>query len=244
MTKFGKTLIFIVVLVILAVGTLLFKNKTPKENTTGDSTVKETVSLCYYYFKITPRDFYDRAWLRLNINDTTVNGEFRNYPAEKDSKIGIFNGTITARDASGNRTAALWWDSLAEGMQVKEELIIDLSDTTAHVNFGEMVDRGDGVYVYKDKTTLMFGPTLPQISCDELDEILKVEEHLRANISAIASGTPVLGGTWYVVGAHVDKSSHGGTVIYEDGHIQSTATFEYTYDSITKAVIIKNFQVK
>ena len=71
-----------------------------------------------------------------------------------------------------------------------------------------------------------------------------VEKYIRDNIKDIATNNPVLGGSWYVVSVEVNSDLKSGEVVYEDGHIQSFASFEYVLDDITKNLIIKNFEVK
>ncbi len=247
-----KNVIVFIVLICFLVGVVLGgfwliknnKNKIKDENT-NQVIVKEPVSLCYFYSNKTDSGLYDKASIRLDINGENVTGEFNNYPAEKDSKIGTFSGTVGPLDPKiMGRTAKLWWNSLAEGMQVKEELNIEFGDGSASALYGEMVDRGDGVYIYKDKTELSFGPSLGQISCEDLDKINAVEKYVKDNIKTIATNKPVLGGSWYVTSIFVNYTLNEGTITYEDGHIQSKATFEYKFDSNTKNVTIENFKAQ
>jgi hypothetical protein len=104
-----------------------------------------------------------------------------------------------------------------------------------------MTDRGDGVYVYKDKKELSFGPSLSQISCEDLDEKTVVENYIKNNIKTIATNKPVLGGSWYMTSVFVIPYMNSGTVTYEDGHIESKADFTYDYNENTKNVVIKTF---
>jgi hypothetical protein len=84
--------------------------------------------MCYYRSTKTTSGFYDVAWLKLNILGEKVTGEFNNLPAEKDSKVGIFEGTILPANSTINeKSATVWWDSRAEGMEVKEELSVKSS---------------------------------------------------------------------------------------------------------------------
>jgi len=68
-----------------------------------------------------------------------------------------------------------------------------------------------------------------------------VEKYIRDNIKTIAIDKPVLGGSWYVVSIEIFPSLNSGTVVYEDGHIQSNSDFTYDYDKNTKNIIIKSF---
>jgi len=167
------------VLAILIGGVLYFGgDKIKKESKVIDSNndidkvnTEGPVLFCYSYSKKISDGLYDKASLKLNINNDIVSGEFNNYPAEKDSKIGSFEGLIGPLDKEiTERTAVVWWNSLAEGMQVKEELIIELNGKNANVAFGEMIDRGDGVYIYKDKKKLSYDFVLSKISCDNLNK--------------------------------------------------------------------------
>lgn len=159
--------------VLIFAGIWFFTSKNKKITPEPTTQNPQTVAMCYYYSKETNRGFFDRAWLKMNIKGNTVDGEFRNLPAEKDSKVGTFSGTVGAVDPrSMGRTANVWWDSLAEGMRVKEELNIEFGDGSAVALFGEMVDRGDGVYIYKDKTKLTPSAVMWQMDCEQLDNTL------------------------------------------------------------------------
>jgi hypothetical protein len=127
------------------------------------------ISLCFYRETKTNQGLYDVALLRLNINGEKVNGEFKNLPAEKDSKVGNFEGIVGPVDKSMMaRTADVWWNSMAEGLQVKEQLKIVFGEGTAQALFGEMVDRGDGVYIYKDTNKLTYGVAMTDVECGRL----------------------------------------------------------------------------
>ena len=68
-----------------------------------------------------------------------------------------------------------WWDTMAEGMNTREELKIIFGEGVASILLGEMEDRGDGVYVYKDPKSAQYNLELKNVSCDEIDEREKVE---------------------------------------------------------------------
>jgi hypothetical protein len=240
-----KIVILIVVVLLIIAGVFLVRNNKVVSPVVDNKVQKNTVSMCYQYQNKTDRGFYDKTYLRLNINGEKVTGEFNNYPAEKDSKIGTFEGTVSPLDPKiMGRTASLWWNSFAEGMQVKEELDIEFGDGSASALYGEMIDRGDGVYVYKDRRELSFGPSLGQISCEDLDEINLVEKYVRDNIKTIATNKSALGGSWYVISIFVNYTLDEGTVTYEDGHIQSNGFFKYEFNNSTKNTIITEFGVK
>lgn len=247
--------IIITILILTIVGGIYLSikyNKTEKnnvaeknENNIVEEPKIETIDLCYYKSDKTKSQFNDKAWLKLSLTGDKVKGEFQNLPAESDSKIGTFEGTVGPLNQSiMGREANVWWNSMAEGMEVKEELAIQFGDGSATVGFGEMVNRGDGVYVYKNKTNLSWIKSMSQIDCMMLDEKLYVEKYVRDNIKTIATDKPVLGGQWYVSNINVNPSAKTGEVSYEDGHIQSKANFIYSYDQKTENVTINKFEVK
>ena len=240
--------IIIIILILIIVGgiflSIQYNKKGDKKaevisDKITDITPQETRSLCYYRSDKTNSQFNDKAWLKINVTGEKVTGEFQNLPAESDSKVGTCEGTMGPLDqTSRSRNANVWWDSLAEGMNVKEELEIKWGDGSATVGFGEMVDRGDGVYIYKDKTNLYYIKAMDQIDCVNLDEKLLVEKYIRDNIATIATNKAVLGGTWYVISVNVVPSTNTGEVTYEDGHIKSKATIKYEYNEVNKTVSI------
>lgn len=145
------------------------------ENTTQSTLVEsEPISMCYYREKKTDRGFKDVSWISFEINGNQIKGEFRNLPAETDSKVGKFEGTVgeVVKEKMA-RDAYVVWDSFAEGENNKEELIFDFGDGSATVAFGEMVDNGEGLYVYKDKNNLFYQETMSQIDCEKLMSIVE-----------------------------------------------------------------------
>lgn len=247
--------IIIIALIIIVIGAVVLSLKTKKENIIApdDNTnvdVEKPISLCYYRGDKTAGGFYDVAWLKINTVGGTSNkitGEFNNIPAEKDSKVGTFTGTILPVDPMIiNKEATVWWDSRAEGMEVTEELAIEFGDKSATVGFGEMVDSqlGDGVYLYKDKTNLTYIKAMDQISCETLDEKLFTEKYIRDNIKTIATNKPVLGGSWYVISIVTNPIARTGEITYEDGHIQSKANFIYTYNKSPQSITVTKWEVK
>lgn len=249
--QYKNILIIILILVIVAsIGCSIYsdiKNKKTENNQSTDEMTTENsrpIDMCFYRSDKTSQNFYDISWLKLKLNGESVTGEFQNLPAETDSKVGKFEGTVgPVNQQTMSRTANVWWNSFAEGMSVKEELIIDFGDGSATVGFGEMIDRGDGVYVYKDKNNLYYQKSMSQIDCDSLDEKLFIEKYIRENISKIATNSPVLGGNWYVISVLANPSAHTAEVLYEDGHIQSKANIIYNYQSSTNNVEITKFEL-
>jgi len=245
-----KLFTFIFILMIITAVILRIKNgkvediKAPKIIPIVEEEKQETRDLCYYRGEKTKSGFYNVAWLKLNLLNDKVTGEFHNLPAESDSKIGSFEGTVEPliQEIMG-RKANVWWNSYAEGMEVKEELAIEFGDESATVGFGEMVDRGDGVYVYKNKDNLFYVKSMNQIDCETLNEKLFIEKYIKDNIKSIATNKPVLGGSWYVTSAVVNVIANNGEVTYEDGHIQSKANFIYSYDKNSQNVVITKFEI-
>ena len=90
---------------------------------------------------------------------------------QKRCKTGSFIGNVgPVKQQSMSRTASLLWNSSAEGMNVQEQLAIEFGDGSAVALYGEMVDRGDGVYMYKDTNALTPGFNMWQIDCIQLIE--------------------------------------------------------------------------
>ncbi len=254
MSKTKKVIIIILIFILIAVEGVVLSAKLnieklpviENDNTNKIEKIsrKKPIEMCYYDSTKTTSGLYDVAWLKLEIFGNLVSGEFDNLPAEKDSKVGTFAGTVGPLDQQiMARHADVWWNSLAEGMKVKEELAIEFGDGSATVGFGEMVNRGDGVYVYKDKTKLSYLDQMSQIDCEFLDEKLIVEKYIRDNIKTITIDKPVLGGSWYVVSINVVPETRTGEVTYEDGHIQSKATFTYIYNEKPQSIEVTKWEV-
>lgn len=88
----------------------------------------------------------------------------------------------------------------------------------------------------------------PKISENQIgldaDEKIFVEKYFKDNIKSITTDKSVLGGSWYVVSIAVNPMTDSGEVVYEDGHIQTKASFVYEYDKKAKRIIIKKFEIK
>ncbi|MBS3913463.1 MAG: hypothetical protein KG003_03120 [Bacteroidetes bacterium] len=163
------------------------------------------------------------------FNGDKVNGELKFLPAEKDSKLGKFEGTVTEVDEAGSpKIVSAIWEVFAEGTSNKEELRIMLGEGKASIGFGEIVVRGDGVYGYKDPSKIAYSLDLVTIPCGDIDEREIVDNNLRLDIATLSPVKAQLGGTWYVVGVFVDMTKNSGTVVYEDGHTQEKREFVYT----------------
>lgn len=221
----------VLVLIGVVVGLARDTKPTPPVVVTPPS--PQETKFCYYYSEKTPSGLYDRAWIRIKgTTDSKVTGEFNNYPAEKDSKIGTFAGSEYREGEDGVGEYLVIWDILAEGMRAKEELFISNSNEFAAAAFGEMVQGSNGVYVYKDKTKVTYQTPLPQIDCAQLDEIVAVETYLKtADIEVITKEKPVLGGKWYMTSVVANPATDTANISYEDGHIAGKGTLTYTFDN-------------
>lgn len=186
--------------------------------------------LCFAKFGQPNKDeYYDQYTLRLILNGEKITGELNLLPADKDAKTGEIKGVAGAiNKATMARTANLWWFNFAEGKSNKEEVKIIFSESAASVGFGETVDRGDGVYVYKNPKNISYALELSNVSCGDLIERVNVENYLQDNISKLSPVKAVLGGSWYIISATISTKKNSGAVIYEDGHIQEKRNFSYT----------------
>lgn len=176
MFKNKKILWIVLVLLILVVSVFYFNNKNIKQENlvnvdSGISKINQPIELCFAkYGKINERGFGDKYTLRMKLDGSNVTGELNLLPAEKDKKVGKFTGTVSPVDKMMMaRKTDLWWDTLAEGMNTKEQLKIIFGEGTASIGFGEMTDRGDGVYVYKDAKSILYNLELSDVDCKSLN---------------------------------------------------------------------------
>jgi hypothetical protein len=241
-----KNFKYLLVVVVFLVGVVFIINKKPAVAPVVDDTVAtKTIELCFAKFgqvMPNPNGFEDKYTLRLSMTGDKATGELKFLPAEKDSKVGKFEGTVSAVDKiMMARTVNAWWKTMQEGISATEELSIIFGEGTASVGFGEMVDRGDGVYVYKDKANIKYNLELSDVACGDLTERDNVESYVRANINTLSPVKPVLGGTWYALSVNIDAAKNSGNVTYEDGHIQQKKNFTYTIDS---NLVVTNLTLK
>lgn len=248
-----KNALILIILILVSVATVYFafKGQTPEVTVDEGKTpeVKEEpakISMCYFYTKPTEIGFEDRAWLRMDLDGERVVGEYHNLPAGKDSKVGGFTGSVGAFDpAISGRRALVTWSALQEGMQTEEELMIDFGEGSAVTFYGEMQETGGNTYLYKDKNNLKPGFQMWQVDCADLAERFSVEKYVRENITKISSDQPVLGATlWFVITTKINTAGDTGEVVYEDGHIQRKAIFDYEFDPVRGTVQVTNFQSK
>jgi hypothetical protein len=154
-----KAFKYIVTIVAIIAIVLLFKKHKEAPAPISTATNEQGTELCYVW----NTEAGDNASLRVRTKtDSTVIGSFHWIPAEKDRMVGDFTGTA---DATGSATT--WWNVSAEGTQGTQELRFKYSDTQAFVGFGEMKDRGDGVYVYANPGAIFYEPPLSKTDCSD-----------------------------------------------------------------------------
>lgn len=230
-----KILKSIVILIIVAALLFVLGRKAPVSAPVVDNkdTTGQPIELCFAkYGTPNERGLADVYTLRMMLSGENAMGELKFLPAEKDSLTGVFEGTVSAVDKEMMaRTAHLMWATEGEGMKTTQELSIIFGEGTAHIGFGEMVDRGDGVYIYKDPASISYTLDLNDVACSDVSERENVAKYLRDNISTLSPVKAVAGGTWYVTSYVIDVQKDSGTVSYEDGHIQEKKNFTYTADS-------------
>lgn len=249
MTQFRKILFLIIIAtaIVLLIIQETKKIKTVYINPNQDNVEIENkvVDLCFAEFgEQNERGLADKYTLRMSIDNekNEVTGELKFLPAEKDSKVGEFSGTISEVDKMMMaRTVNAWWETLGEGMEATEELKIVFGEGIANVGLGEMVyNEMESVYEYKDLEKLNYSLELTDVACSELDEREGVEKYIRENISTLSPIDAVLGGTWYVVSIWIDSTNKSGSVVYEDGHIQEIRDFAYELSGgVVSNVVIK-----
>lgn len=131
-----------------------------------DSSI-ETRELCYIW----NTEAGDSATLRMSLSGAggkDVKGSFIYKPFEKDSRQGDFVGTAGPLDQQMMaRTAKLMWTVSGEGMTNQEELYVIFGEGMASPGFGEMKDRGDGVYVYANPENISYDLNLQQTDCGD-----------------------------------------------------------------------------
>lgn len=126
----------------------------------------ETRELCYVW----NTEAGDNATLRMSFSGDggkNVEGSFVYRPFEKDSRQGSFSGTAGPVDqAMMARAARTLWTVSGEGMTNQEELNIIFGEGMASPGFGEMKDRGDGVYVYANPEKISYDLNFQQVDCE------------------------------------------------------------------------------
>ena len=205
-----------------------------------------TMALCFAKVTKQKNGLTDASFLRLDLAGSTVTGSLRFLPAEKDSKVGYFSGTVSAVDkVAMARTIDAWWDTEAEGMQTKEQVRIVFGEGTAQVGMGEMVDRGDGVYVYRDIHTITYTEPMSDVDCGTVSTALPAQYvgttapwPPEVTVATGAYSCNTTKPTGEVATTISEKSIHGHTYCVtteSEGAAGSTYT-TYTYESALGAV--------
>ncbi len=238
------TLLVVIIVIVVVIGLVRAPKVTvPEAEPIVNNPVVaiEKQNVCFYSEKGITATRADIAWLKATIDGNQISGELKNLPSEKDSKVGLFDGTIASADAAGVRKVDAIWQTRAEGMETPEQLIVNISADKAEVGFGEMVDRGDGTYVYKTPNAIPYFSSIPSVPCTELNERIAVELYVRNYVAAMTAPKATLGGKWYVTSLSLDLKEKKGSVAYEDGHAQKKSSFDYSVSSENN-VTVTNFK--
>jgi len=244
-----KILYVLLALLLLLVIIVMIQSKKSQniiivEEPVDEVVISKPIELCFVKFgEKQESGFYDKFTLRMSLDNEnqTVKGYLKILPAEKDSAIGSFEGSVTPVDKySMSRTIDSVWTREGEGRTQKEQLRIIFGEGTANVGFGAMKENPDGSYSYEDLEKVDYSMSLNDYSCVDLAERETVEEILWKNINELSPVAPVLGGKFYVVSMDLDLVNNSGLVVYEDGHIQEKRSF--TYEVVENKVV--NLKIK
>jgi hypothetical protein len=99
--------------------------------TNNSDQVPQSIDLCYQYSKETSSGFSDKAILKMTISGEKldqVTGEYKNLPAERFKGRNIQRSCWAYGPKISARTADVWWNSMAEGMSVTEQLRIQFGE--------------------------------------------------------------------------------------------------------------------
>jgi hypothetical protein len=171
MNKYNIKQILIFILILIIIGVVIFsifnvKNTVSPVITNDlnreDNIEGKVINLCYYRADKTARGFYDITWLKLEITGDKINGDLYNLPAEKDSQVGKFSGTVSKMDPqTSGRIADVSWNSLIEGINETKQIKIEFGEESAIV------------------LDYLNSKPIPQIDCDYLEEKLFAENFIR-----------------------------------------------------------------
>ena len=98
----------------------------------------------------------DTASMKLNIADTTVNGQLVYDWSEKDGNVGTITGVLKDSLIYADYTFE------SEGLTSVREVIFKLTDTLLQQAVGDLTEK-DNKIIYKDKTKLDFNTMPPFI---------------------------------------------------------------------------------
>ncbi len=108
---------------------------------------------------------------KVNREGDIVTGEIKSIPSFKDSKVGPLEATIVSVDIETRENMTNgWWDTFGEGMTAREQLWMNFDGGNLRLAFGEMKDRGDGVYVHS-KNKDLYWENAPAVDCDTYEKL-------------------------------------------------------------------------
>jgi hypothetical protein len=160
------------ILVCLSVLSLLSckekeQNETVNENN-DNAAVAENVTEKYCFLKVSPyspeynkdRVVADSIVFEFEKKGDSVYGVLNWLPYEKDTKRSTFKGTLI--DGKGRAIA----ETMAEGMEYKEELHFSVNNNTANITYGAMQQDSTGIWRYETGTEKS-DQVLEKIACKE-----------------------------------------------------------------------------
>jgi len=168
------------------------------------------------------RDYYT---LVITTLENSASGELTYLPSQKDKKTGEIEGNII-KDYISNQSMFLGvWTVSAEGETYEENLAIVFSANEAKVFEGlKSLDKNISNFEYSMPNLI-----LPKIDCDDVYERQEATKTFLESFDSLITHTPELGGTFYPVLVYVDTLNDTLHCVYEDGHVQYSESFIYTY---------------
>lgn len=86
--------------------------------------------------------------------------------SQQESKGSFFGIAGTLNQQKMARTANLWWYIKNDKEMLIQELEIVFGDGSAQIATGPYYDRGDNVFLYKNRGSLLYEINLQQVNCD------------------------------------------------------------------------------
>ena len=135
------------------------------------------------YFRETRGEFegaplVDYAFASVNYDSgDEVHGIINLIPAEKDSMVGTYTGIVENNEGMKGypfRLNAIY-AGLGEGVVSYQQEVIIVSENDIKMGSGERYLDTDGVYRFKDISTLVYNNTLPKIDCASVPEVLSAD---------------------------------------------------------------------
>lgn len=147
----------------------------------------QSEAACFYSEVTGSQGLKDISYLRLSGDRGMVTGDLGTLPAEKDAMRGTLTGTITDDGAWSMLDAAYTYQ--AEGMTATEERSIRFDATHAEIAYGEMIDAGDGTWVYKDPSSISYSLSIPRVACTDYDASLSTALPAPTPVTVTVRGT-------------------------------------------------------